>query len=323
MNSEVCDITSTIKFLEKFLSKKTGRKIEESNISSWRRAVSGDLTSAFRPYDGEKIALPKWLDRNEHMQEIYNARFKALPNNFEALSADKARALAKDPGSNVLPKQEPGAKPSNALKYELQVDGMLSDDGKEYIIRFKAGKDIFGDNALGAPFNVYAPGNFRNATTQVFEPVKTWAFAVRVGDAFEYRWPLSDFEGGAYHLRVYGPNGFFREFIGSKDNRVEVTCEPVRKGRKITRQLRVKVKNLGKETLQLELTEDKYQNKKEEFVLKGGATEGLVVDTESVQGWYSFSLREKGEGGLSIQYAGRLETGADSVSDPYMGGAHR
>jgi phospholipase C len=89
VNSEVCDITSTIQFLEKFLSKKTGKKVGEPNISSWRRAVTGDLTSAFRPYDGEKIELPDSLDRNKHLQEIYNARFKGIPNNYKALSNDE------------------------------------------------------------------------------------------------------------------------------------------------------------------------------------------------------------------------------------------
>jgi phospholipase C len=56
--SQVFDHTSILRFLEKFLSHKTGREISEPNISSWRRAVCGDLTSSFKEYNNEKVPLP-------------------------------------------------------------------------------------------------------------------------------------------------------------------------------------------------------------------------------------------------------------------------
>jgi phospholipase C len=321
VNSEVCDITSTIQFMEKFLSKKTGKKIEEPNISSWRRAVSGNLTSAFRPYNGEAISLPAWLDRNKHVQEIYSARFKKLPNNFKSLTGDEVKAMLERPEISILPKQESGTKPSNGLKYELHVDGKLSDDSRDFIIRFKAGKDLFGNEALGAPFNVYAPGNYLNSDTQAFEPVRSWAFAVKAGDTIEYRWPLKSFEGGDYHLRVYGPNGYFREFEGGHTSQLDINCEPLKKGQKLTVVLKINLKNTGKQTLKLQLADDKYQNKKQDAVLKPGATGNFVIDTTSVQGWYNFSVHSQGPATIRVQYAGRLETGADSISDPYMGKA--
>ena len=318
VNSEVCDITSTIQFLETFLSKKTGKKIEEPNISSWRRTVSGDLTSAFRPYNGEKIDLPKSLDRDKHIQEIYNARFKQLPNNYQTFSAEEARALGPKLES-VLPPQEPGTKPSNALKYELYVDGMLSDDGKNFVIRFKSAKDIFGDAALGSPFNVYAPGNYFDKETKKFEPVKTWAFAVKAGTEIEYHWPLQSFEGERYHLRVYGPNGFFREFMGKADAGIEVTCAPVKNGRKISGQLKINVRNPGKQALKLRLSDDKYQKKETAFNLKSGSRESFTVDTASSHGWYDFSVVLTESTDVGVRCAGRLETGSDSISDPFMG----
>jgi phospholipase C len=321
VNSEVCDITSTIQFMEKFLSAKTGKKVEEPNISSWRRAISGDLTSVFRPYNGEEIALPDALDRNKHVQEIYNAKFKRLPNNFRALSAEEAREATRQSDASVLPRQEPGTKPSNGLRYDLRVDGKLSDDGKEFVIRLRAAKDIFGEEAHGAPFNVYAPGNYRNHEDKTFEPVKTWAFAVKAGDAIEYRWPLKDFEGEMYHLQVYGPNGFFREFAGNGVNGLEVMCEPIRKGKRATGTLKVYLKNPRKETLRLQFLEDKYRDTKRELVLKSGATEALTIDTTLAQGWYDFSVHSQGTDTFHVRYAGRLETGADSISDPFMGKA--
>jgi phospholipase C len=319
VNSEVCDITSPIRFMEKFLSKKFGKKIEEPNISSWRRAVTGDLTSVFRPYNGETVRLPKWLDRNKHMQEIYNARFKALPDNYQKLSEAKARELAAAP-SGVLPRQEVGTRPSNALKYDLSVDGRLSDNGKSFIIRFKSGKNIFGDGSLGAGFNVYAPGNFRNKETGRFEPVKSWSFAVKAGSELEYEWPVEAFEGEQYHLRVYGPNGFFREFRGQPGNNVQVSCTPVFKGGKASGKLDVTVESRGAQALKFRLVQNKYSKKESGFTLKPGSEKTISLNTQSAHGWYDFSILGEGTGDLLVRYAGRLETGADGISDPYMGG---
>jgi phospholipase C len=39
--SQVFDHTSPLQFLEKGLSHKTGKKVEEPNISRWRRTVCG------------------------------------------------------------------------------------------------------------------------------------------------------------------------------------------------------------------------------------------------------------------------------------------
>jgi phospholipase C len=254
------------------------------------------------------------------MQEIYNAKFKKLPNNFKALSAEEARELGQQPSSSILPQQEPGTKPSNALKYELYVDGRLSDDGKNFIIRFKAAKDIFKEEALGAAFNVYAPGNYMNTEKKTFEPVKTWAFAVKAGDEIEYHWPLEAFEGDQYHLKVYGPNGFFREFLGSKaDAGIEATCKPLKKRKKANRQLEVNIKNQGNQTLKLKWADDKYQKKEKAFDLKPGAEERFILDTTSSHGWYDFSVFSPEIKSVKVHYAGRLETGADSISDPYMG----
>ena len=300
-------------FVEKFLSKKTGQKVEEPNISSWRRTVSGDLTSAFRPYNGEKLTLPEWLDRDEHVQKTFDAKFKKLPDNFKALGAEDVSKMVQDPGSSLLPKQEPGTKPSNGLKYELYVDGKVSEDGKEFIIRFKAGKDVFGGDSLGSPFHVYAPGKFRNDVT------RTWAFAVKGGDQISYRWSLNDFEGGKYHLRVYGPNGFFREFLGNSGNRLEVGCAPVKKGKNITGQLKVEVKNTGKQSFRLRWLDVMYQKKTTDFVLASRSAESFLVETESVRGWYNFSVVSQDEEEIKVAYGGRLESGADSISDPYMG----
>ena len=46
--SQVFDHTSVLQLLEKLLSHKLGKRVEEPNITRWRRTVCGDLTSSFQ-----------------------------------------------------------------------------------------------------------------------------------------------------------------------------------------------------------------------------------------------------------------------------------
>ncbi|MDQ2656633.1 MAG: DUF756 domain-containing protein, partial [Bacteroidota bacterium] len=172
------------------------------------------------------------------------------------------------------------------------------------------------EGSLGAGFNVYAPGNYRNKETGKFESVKTWAFAVKAGSELEYEWPVESFEGEQYHLRVYGPNGFYREFKGEKDTVIPVQVEP---GGRDSGKLKVNVRNRGSQTVSLRVVEDKYNKKDSAFTLKPGSEKDVVLNTTSASGWYDFSIQSKGSVDFLARYAGRLETGSDSISDPFMG----
>ena len=85
VNSQVFDHTSVLQFIETWLAGK-GKQVKETNISDWRRVVCGDLTSAFRPYDDEKIDLPKPLDRDETVERIHSAKFRERPHGGAALT---------------------------------------------------------------------------------------------------------------------------------------------------------------------------------------------------------------------------------------------
>jgi phospholipase C len=321
VNSEVCDITSSIQFLEKFLSKKTGKNFEETNISSWRRAVSGDLTSAFRPYRGEAMKMPEPVDKIDFVQQIYNAKFKELPTNFKALSAAEAMEIAENPSQSLLlPKQEQGVKPSNALKYDLNVNGRLDATLNRFQIRFNADKELFGDSSLGAPFHVYAPGNYLNKETGEFEAVKTWAFAVKAGDEITFNWPLDEFENEKYHLQVFGPNGFYREFIGfDSAAHIEVQCHPKKLNQKPSLIMEILVQNYSSTPINLTAKDTVYQKLEKSFSVAPNTTEKVSIDTSIFKGWYEFSIASANDD-LKFTFAGRMESGKDSTSDPQMGG---
>jgi len=328
VNSEVCDITSTLMFLEELLGKKTGKTIKETNISSWRRAISGNLTSAFRPYNGEPYNMPKTIERNNFMKEVYNASFKELPTGFKPLtSGDISDAKNNLYKTSFMTHQEPGIRDSCALPYELYVDGELNTSRKAFGVRFTAADGIFGNAAVGAPFNVYACGNYLQETdggAAEFLAVKTWPFAVKKGDSLDYEWPLDHFENEDYHLRVYGPNGFYREFIGSKLNPdLQISCG-YQKSRgfikKMTGNVEIKIFNTSKEEDIVMLMEDHaYGNPEQKIRIIKGGDQTLVVKSSKSYGWYDFSLKAQGGSNFEQRYAGRVETGKPSKSDPFMG----
>ena len=315
VNSQVSDITSTIQFLETFLSKKTGKKVSEPNISAWRRDISGDLSSAFRPYLGESLERLEPIRRNAFMEQIHKAQFKGLPENFIAIPANQAREWTESKlrKEGVLPLQEAGTRPSNALNYDLRVSGKLEKGA--FSIRMEASDELFGKDAWAAPFQVYAPGKYRNAETGVWESARSWNFAVKRGDALEYTWPLESFENQEYHLRVYGPNGFYREYSGNaQSSGLELALNP---GFKL-RGKRVGLLEAGaKQTGQVNLKENAYRDQEKSLQLGAGKKVSEPLDFESSQGWYDFTVSGTG---FSWSFAGRLENGLESISDPLFDG---
>lgn len=327
VNSEVCDITSTLMFLEKFLTKKTGKAMVETNISSWRRTICGDLTSAFHPYQGEAINLPKPIERNAFMQGIKNASYKNIPSNFKALSRSEIEAIRNAPLNNtLLPKQESGIRDSCALPYELYVEGHLNQDRKSLSIDFTASNKTLGQAAAGAPFNVYAPGNYLQQNTegqQVLEPVKTWSYAVKAGDTLTDTWELNHFENQKYHLQVYGPNGFFRELIGNaNDPKVSIACTyEASEGRskQFSGNLEVKLSNHSEQDYTILISETVYRQATIKKVVKPGETVLVKLLTQNSYGWYDYRVTIKESPNFERHYAGRVETGRLSKTDPHMG----
>jgi phospholipase C len=317
VNSEVFDHTSTLQFLETFLEKKTGKKIPETNISDWRRTICGDLTSVFRPYNGEKIDEPSFLSRDEVVEYIHKAKFKKLPDDFKLLTADEIKQINTNPlSSPYFPKQEPGIKPSSALPYQLYADGKLSVDKKSFEIKFEASNKAFGKTALGSPFNVYAPGKYKG------EDVRTWAYGLTAGDNLADTWPLADFEHGNYHLRVYGPNGFFREFGGNAaEPALNMACEYQQSvmGKQLTGNIELKLQNQSKAQHTIEIVDNAYKTNNHTYVLKAGGASALVLNLKNSHGWYDFTVKVKGNEHFMKRYAGRVETGLASFSDPFMG----
>ncbi len=328
VNSEVFDHTSTLQFLEKFLSQKKGTTIRTSNISEWRRAVSGDLTSTFRPSSAEPAVPLKFLDKDSFMESVYNAKFKKLPSDFRPLTPAEINLFRKDLyTSPFMPRQEKGIRPSNGLSYELYAEGNINLKNSAFEIRFESGHKIFGKKALGSPFNVYAPGKYLQTEngSPVFKDLRTWAFAVRPAGHTVGSWPLKEFENNIYHLRVYGPNGFYREYKGSAhDPGIQIFCEyQISAMHGPTGDIDLLMTNRSHQPVTIEITDNAYKSPSIKKIFKPASANSpqtrVILHLSKQFGWYDFTIKAAGHDLFERRYAGRVETGKPGFSDPYMG----
>src|SRR5690606_19744721 len=135
-------------------------------------------------------------------KNIYNSRFKDLPSDFQEMTGAEAKAESQNSlASPFLPKQEAGIRSSSALNYEIYVNGSISKKKKHFDLSMEASNALFGKDALGAPFTVYAPGGYLNSQSKKYESGGNWAFAVKAGSRLDFSWPLENFENGLYHLQ--------------------------------------------------------------------------------------------------------------------------
>lgn len=316
VNSQVCDHTSIVRLVENLVSHRTGKSLRETNISAWRRTVCGDLSSAFRPDTKQRQDSLKPLQRDAHLSGIHQAQFRRLPDGFRALSSDElARARRTPQDASWHPKQEDGIRPSCALPYELAVDARLTPDSSAVLVRFSAGRTQFGDRSAGAPFQVYTRGILQTETRGIR------SYAVSAGDSLEDQWPIAEFPESRYQLEVHGPNGFFREFRGTRnDPGIEFFVDQTKGSSAAAPELRLRWTLPSSSPLHLKIEDLGYGRPKQDVAISGTSGE-LRIDLKGSHGWYDIGIHVDGAVEYFRRYAGRIETGADSFSDPRIGSA--
>jgi phospholipase C len=316
--SQVFDHTSILQLLEKVLSRRTRRPIRETNISDWRRTVCGDLSSVFRPYDGERIPLPKPVERKPYFASISRARFRPVPDDYERLDATQIAQCRADRRPVARWAQpEAGLRPACALPYELIADGRLSPDRTMFAISMAAGSRWFGARAAGAPFRVFAPVRMRGADGSI-EMGRNRNYAVKAGDQISDTFALTDFPDGGYHLQLSGPNGFHREFRGSgQDPLLQLNLQPVITGGSPAAAWRLSNHD-SQRPLAVVIEDAAYGHSPRTVVLYPSETRNLTMDLSRCHGWHDWRIRVQGAPAFERRYAGHVESGLESFSDPVM-----
>ena len=317
VNSQHFDHTSTLMFLERFIKGKFGKTVREENISAWRRAVSGDLTSVFRPYDQNEHALDP-LARDKFVVSIEKARFKEIPSNYRKLTAEQIGQINLAPmHSELIAHQEEGIRPACALPYELYADGNLSGDGTHYELRLSAADQVHGAASSGAPFNVYLR-NLKEAG-RAGGGIQCATYAVRPDDALTRQIPLSLFADSGYLIEVLGPNGFYRSFTGRAASfPLAVRTSYERHGPELTGNVQVQLGCKSKEPVSVTIKDNSYKSDLVTRTIKPGEEAVVVLQVQKSHGWYDFTVKADGSNN-EARYAGRVETGIRGFSDPLMG----
>jgi phospholipase C len=318
VNSQVFDHTSCLMFLENWLGKKTGKTIFSPNISSWRRAICGDLTSVFRPepanVPNDDPAMPPPLQQAVVMTDINNAKNKPPKAKPTPLTPEELKTKA------YIPLQESGTRPACAIPYQLYAECQLNKTGKQLEIRFETGKGSFGQkiSPAGAPFCLYTSQKYQEQSGKI------WNYALQASDILTDRIAIDNFKQGRYHLCVTAPNGFFRDFKGSKqDPELNVRCDFERSGllnNKLTGHVELLVENSGSTSMKIKVVDNSYHQHTITASLRPKQKTKLLINLTNSSGWYDFTVRVDGNDLFSRQYAGHVETGETSVTDPLMAG---
>ena len=288
--SEVFDHTSLIKFIETRFGAATNPALVETNITPWRRAVVGDMTSAFNFHKHEHGHVP-------------------LPNTntWQPSSADITTGLRFPdyvpvvPATQTMPTQEPGLRWARPLPYRLFVHGVVDTAHKRVAIRF---------GNLGTAGVVYQV----RSGDGVSGP---WIYTVTPHTHAADVWPVSA-STSLYDLTVYGSNGFLRAFKGSVASGaahldVNIVEDHHDDG------LRLMITNSGAADA-LVTIKNAYSSETETQTIAAGAAATLSVDLRSTYGWYDLTVTVGTDSAFHRQLAGHVETGRDSVSDPMIGG---
>ncbi|EPF71387.1 phosphocholine-specific phospholipase C [Acinetobacter rudis] len=286
VNSQVFDHTSVLRFLEQRFG------IEETNISPFRRAVCGDLTSALNFKNPNDDVLP----------ELNGKITRAEAD--ETRRAQQALSQTPVPADNAYPIQQRGIKQSRALPYELHTSARcLTQDGVVKLLFSNTGTQ-------GAVFHVY------NKLDLAAIPRR---YVVEAGKTIDDVWPVAQEYQGQYDLWVMGPNGYHRHFKGDL-NRIHAleqnpeirVCYDISNGH-----VSVDLVNTGAKAVEFVIKPVVYRlDAPIKVTVAAGATHTQKWDLTESYHWYDFEVRSSQDTSYYRRFAGRVETGQDSVTDP-------
>ncbi|WP_374462070.1 phosphocholine-specific phospholipase C [Chryseobacterium taeanense] len=274
VNSEVSDHTSVLKFLENFIQKKFNKDVTVENISDWRRAICGDLTSAFNS-SSVKVPHIDYLNQKDYAKTINSAKNKPVP--------DLKWYQENELNNNLLAIQERGIKPSNALPYN-------------YLVNFENGKiKMTNLKQRAVPLTIYDRTKFE---------ADDFYYSYALYSQQELSHPVN---AEIYDCEVFGPNGFYRHFKGDNIPELEVSL--------IDQPSKNEIEIFIQKTIESDIpliVEDLYERNQKKISLH--QNEKLKFNVSKTKGWYDLKIKSANN---IWHFAGRLETGKPSISDPH------
>ena len=289
--SEVFDHTSVLRFLEARFG------VQEPNINAWRRSICGDLTSAFDflgAYDPEPKAfvVPAVL-KSEH--KPYSV-----------------------PMPQEMPKPEPGTRPARALPYAVTAGCRVDAKGRRVWVDFENDSGKAGV-ALAVRNNLLpdeAPRRYSISAGKTLADY--WLISSNDSEERHKGHHAVDAHRAAdYDLEMHGPNGYFCHLRGIAARSDEAAPEVSVRYDHAAGDVVLTYANAGAATCMVKTV---FHYGEPELVrtiqLAAGGTSEDRWRLEGSNGWFDLSV-SCAEAPLYLRrFAGHVETGKASTSDP-------
>lgn len=308
VSAEVFDHTSVLRFLEKRFG------ATADNISPWRRAVCGDLTSLFDFTGKTDSSVPANLTNlTETKARQDDAYYKQYYRSYPYYT-----------NPTTLPGQETGQRDALAVPYQLHAEVSVAASDGSLLLNLRNEGMVLPENPYarsaavfqvhsnerGAPafytvtsYDIHAATNLRSRGQTLIENLKDRIDA-----------------NGRYGFEVRAPNGFYREFTGN-NQLAKTLARPEVSVSYQGAQIVLTIKNTG--VLACTVTVKSNPAYKGDTVhtleLKPGESLSDSWLLRSSSGWYDLTLTATNtESNFSRRLAGHVETGLPSRTDPLL-----
>ncbi|KHL58739.1 phosphocholine-specific phospholipase C [Xanthomonas cannabis] len=261
--------------------------VPAAEITPWRRAVCGDLTNAFdfRSADARTFAAA--------LPDVGDAAARA--------AALREHTLPPLPSTLQPPVQAFGVRRSRPLPYRPSVQLAHAQERGEVRLRM-------GNSGATVVLQIYDRYDLAAVPRR---------YTVGTGAILGADWSTCD---GRYDLWLIGPNGFHRHYRG--DLSAPLLMAEISQDPDDATSVLLSLRNGGSTAVQVKLQPGAYAAAQphQRLSIAPGATKQRRWKAAATGGWYDLWVHHDC---AAQRLAGRIETGADSVSDPAMGGPAR
>lgn len=275
--SEVFDHTSILKFLEIRFD------IKIKVLSDWRRAVAGNLLSAF-DFDNPDYSFPDLPDTNSYVDDSIN-QCDTLPK-------------PQIPIKQTVPTQEKGIRPSRILPYDFVITEQIRNN------KFKL--QIFSKGKAGGAFQLY---DWKNEDSVIRK------YTVHSGAEIFDEININ----GEYNFSLHGPNGFVRHFKGNSNYDSGLECLVLTNFDSVSGKIKLSFLNKSK-TVQcsFNLKDNAYKLFDKKSNIESSFE--IEIDVNKSGNWYDFTVTNNDKDNITYfrRFMGRIER-KGNTSDPAIG----
>jgi phospholipase C len=271
VDSNVYDHTSMLRFLA------TWTGVQPANVTSWRKSVTGDLTTAF-DFRHPDFSIP--------------ANIPTLEQTWKLTQLTGGSTAPPPEGDQKMPAQEPGTRPHRPSDHQPFADVTVDRSTSQVTAA------LTSTGKVGVSFAVYPDDYLAAAPTPV---------TVLHSAPGSYVWDATA-TGGKYAFSVYGPDGFVTSFAGQvvpagqNSGQVPAVTAALRAGAQKTVELTLA--SQGQKEITYTLTPNDYKGHTQKVTVKQGYPQTISWPTDKF-GYYDVVITTNTPDGFRRRYAGR------------------